>query len=112
MEGQTVFFRFASFSYLHNTSCRVNLKKVKCLLLKVFQEEIFESTNQGVLKMKKVIILFLISTLAGCAFIYSKDETVKSVGISKADAGQVLDEIQQKPDDEKIKIWPRKKKNQ
>ena len=78
--------------------------------MKVFQEEIFESTNQGVLEMKKLIVFLLLLTVAGCAFIYSKDETVKSVGISKTDAGQVLDEIQQKPDDEKTKIWPREKK--
>ncbi|MDP8264422.1 MAG: hypothetical protein P9M12_02945 [Candidatus Aceula lacicola] len=60
--------------------------------------------------MKKLIVFLLLLTVAGCAFIYSKDETVKSVGISKTDAGQVLDEIQQKPDDEKTKIWPREKK--
>ena len=61
--------------------------------------------------MKKAIILLLFLAVSGCAFIYSKDEAVKSVGIKQPEAGQILDEIQKKPDNEKIKIWPRNKED-
>ncbi|MDD3374373.1 MAG: hypothetical protein PHY73_01445 [Candidatus Omnitrophica bacterium] len=62
--------------------------------------------------MKKIItILFLLSTVVGCAFIYNKDETIKSVGVEKPEAKEILDQIRNKPDSEKIKVWPRDNKN-
>ncbi len=60
--------------------------------------------------MKKIIIFLLLLVFSGCSFICNDDPSIRSFGMSEQQADEVIEEIKQKPDDEKTNIWPRKQK--
>lgn len=53
-------------------------------------------------------IFILCFFIGGCAFIFREDNNIKISGINLEQAQEIIKDIDEKPENEKVAIWPRK----
>ncbi len=70
---------------------------------------IIYQVNEGEKNMKITLVILLSAILiSGCSFVIREDTQLRTIGVDEQSAKEVLRSVDQMPEDQKTKIWPRR----
>jgi uncharacterized protein YceK len=63
--------------------------------------------REKIMKMMMIILLSAV-LMSGCSLVIREDTKLRTIGVQEESAKEVLRKVDQTPEDQKTKIWPRR----